>query len=102
MANKGVAFLPVEDTEADIRKGPCISRTKQIARLVALGSTNKQIGHELGISEHTVKVYVYHIMRKYDLPSRLFLAILALEQGIVTLEEMYSSLREVRSTGRLF
>jgi len=45
-------------------------RELQILDLVANGNTNKEIGQELFISEHTVKSYLSHILSKLDLKNR--------------------------------
>jgi FixJ family two-component response regulator len=39
-------------------------RERQVMFLVASGSLNKQIAHELGISERTIKLYRGQVMRK--------------------------------------
>jgi len=45
-------------------------REMQILDLVASGSTNREIGQELFISEHTVKSYLSQILSKLDLKNR--------------------------------
>jgi len=39
-------------------------RERQVMRLVVLGRLNKQIAHELGVSERTIKLHRSQIMRK--------------------------------------
>jgi len=53
-------------------------RERQIAGLVARGLKNKDIGHELGISENTVKRHLQSIFSKTGTKDRLELAVLAL------------------------
>ncbi|WP_122187176.1 ATP-binding protein [Nocardia stercoris] len=45
-------------------------RENQVAELVALGRTNRQIARALGISEKTAEVHVRHIMGKLDARAR--------------------------------
>lgn len=45
-------------------------REELIIELVAEGKTNKEIGILLGISPHTVKVYVSRLLKKFNLRSR--------------------------------
>ena len=62
----------------EARKGPGLallgSREADVARLVAEGMTNKQIGSRLFISERTVEGHVRSIMNKLGLNSRAQIA----------------------------
>ncbi|MHA6784187.1 ATP-binding protein [Pseudonocardia saturnea] len=49
---------------------PLTPREDQVARLVAAGHTNRQIGRALGISEKTTEVHVHHIIGKLGAHSR--------------------------------
>jgi two-component system, LuxR family, response regulator FixJ len=40
------------------------AREQEVARLLALGLSNKEVGRQLGISEHTVHVHRQHVMEK--------------------------------------
>ena len=51
-------------------------RELTIARLVAEGQTNRQIGKRLNLSEHTVKNYLYRVFEKAGVRSRVELAVL--------------------------
>ncbi len=53
------------------------SRELEVARLVADGLTNKDIGHRLGLTEGTVKIYLHTIYTKLNVPNRMTLAKLA-------------------------
>jgi DNA-binding NarL/FixJ family response regulator len=45
-------------------------RERQVARLVADGSTNRQIGRVLGIAEKTTEAHVHNIIRKLGAHNR--------------------------------
>jgi DNA-binding NarL/FixJ family response regulator len=45
-------------------------RQLEVAALVATGSTNRQIGRALGISEKTAEIHVRNIMERLHVPSR--------------------------------
>jgi DNA-binding NarL/FixJ family response regulator len=49
---------------------PLTPREQQVARLVAAGNTNRQIGRALGIVEKTAEVHVHHIIAKLGARSR--------------------------------
>lgn len=55
-------------------------RERQIAYYVARGMKNKDIGHELSISENTVKRHLQSIFTKTGAHDRLELAVLALSE----------------------
>lgn len=46
-------------------------REGEVLRSLADGSSNREIAQELGISEHTVKNYVFHIFEKLGVSSRI-------------------------------
>ena len=50
-------------------------REYQVARLVAGGRSNRQIGEQLAISEQTVKNHIQSIFRKLSLSNRVELTI---------------------------
>jgi two-component system nitrate/nitrite response regulator NarL len=52
-------------------------RERQIARVVAEGATNKEIGRRLRMAEGTVKVHLHHIYCKLGIANRTALAVLA-------------------------
>ena len=47
-----------------LRASQLTPREQQVARLIASGRTNRQIGRELGIAEKTTEVHVHHIIGK--------------------------------------
>ncbi|HQR11733.1 MAG TPA: response regulator [Casimicrobiaceae bacterium] len=58
-------------------------REREILRCLARGSSNKEIGRDLGIAEATVKIHVQHLLRKLDVTSRVQAAVIASEHGLV-------------------
>ncbi len=72
-------------------------RELQIARLVATGSTNRQIAKELVISVNTVKVHLKNIFAKLDTQSRTEVALYAVSQGWVELDRPLSAAEDVVS-----
>ena len=58
-------------------------RQREVATLIACGLTNRQIAHELVLSELTVDVHVRNIMARLRVHSRTRIAIWAAEQGLL-------------------
>ena len=50
-------------------------REEDVVRLVAEGMTNREIAGELGLSEHTVKNYLFRIFDKLGISSRVELVL---------------------------
>jgi NarL family two-component system response regulator LiaR len=61
-------------------------REREVLVLIARGRSNKEIGHELRISEETVKTHVASILAKLNLSDRRQAAIYALQQRMVPLD----------------
>jgi FixJ family two-component response regulator len=55
--------------EAEQRLARLTKREREVCDLVAAGLLNKQIAHELGMSEKTVKVHRGRVTRKLDVDS---------------------------------
>jgi FixJ family two-component response regulator len=55
--------------DADVRLARLTKREREVCDLVAAGLLNKQIAHELGMSEKTVKVHRGRVTRKLDVDS---------------------------------
>lgn len=52
-------------------------RQRQVLDLIARGRSNKQIALQLGITEGTVKLHVFTLMRGFKVPNRTLLALIA-------------------------
>ena len=63
------------------------SREIEVLRCIARGLSNKEIGDELFISEPTVRTHVSNILMKLRLPNRTQAALVAVREGLVSLEE---------------
>lgn len=57
-------------------------RETEILRLIAQGTSNKQIARALDIAETTVKIHVQHILRKLNLSNRVHAAVYATTRGL--------------------
>jgi DNA-binding NarL/FixJ family response regulator len=57
------------------------SREGQVVALVSDGLSNRDVANELGLSEHTVKKYLFRIFEKLGISSRVELVLYALHHG---------------------
>jgi two-component system response regulator DegU len=72
-------------TEAEALISPLTPREMEILKYIGQGYLNKQIAAELGISEQTIKNHVTSILRKLNANARTEAVVLALRQGLITL-----------------
>jgi DNA-binding NarL/FixJ family response regulator len=49
-------------------------------KLVAVGLSNRNVAHKLGLTEHTVSNYLFRIYEKLGISSRVELVLYALKQ----------------------
>jgi DNA-binding NarL/FixJ family response regulator len=64
---------------------PLTDRELEVLQLLAQGKANKQIAHDLEISEHTVKFHVSSIYTKLGAGNRTEAVRLGVRQGLITL-----------------
>ena len=65
---------------------PLTVRETEILQYIAQGYLNKQIAAELEISEQTIKNHVTSILRKLNANARTEAVVIALKQGIISLD----------------
>jgi DNA-binding NarL/FixJ family response regulator len=71
----------------DSRFVPLSSREMEILQYVVRGSSNKEIAHDLQISQQTVKNHISSILRKLDAKDRTEAAVYALRHGWIRLAD---------------
>jgi NarL family two-component system response regulator LiaR len=86
LAPSVAARLIKEVRREHVRTDALSDREREVLVLIARGRSNKEIGHELRISEETVKTHVASILAKLDLSDRRQAAIYALQQRMVPLD----------------
>ncbi len=62
------------------------SREQDVLSLLARGRSNREIAHELGISDITVRTHVSHVLGKLGVSNRVEAVLHALRDGLVLLE----------------
>lgn len=67
----------------ELPTGPLTLREREVLALLAEGRTNKEIGVQLVISEHTVARHVQNMLSKLGVASRTALATYAVESGLI-------------------
>lgn len=75
------SFVPLKISHGDPRKA-LTTREEDVLSLVANGLTNRAVARRLGLSEHTVKNYLFHIFDKIGVTSRVELVLYAMHRGI--------------------
>ena len=68
--------------------GPLSPREMQILQQIALGLSNKEIAHQLGISRQTVKNHMTSILRKLAVSDRTQAAMYAVRRGWIRIHDM--------------
>src|SRR3569832_2175730 len=81
MASKLFTAPFATSTSPSSNHGPLTPREKEILNCLGQGASNKEIGATLGISEHTVKIHLRHILKKLRLNNRVQAAIFSLKEN---------------------
>ncbi len=79
------APVPITDARGVVLLTP---REQSLVDLVAQGRTNRDISRELGLSEHTVRNYLFRIFNKLGTSNRLELALYAINQKETAREQL--------------
>jgi len=90
MVAAGGRYLPLQVADRLRFRHPSDELTQRefdVLKLIAVGQSNRQIGTNLGIGEGTVKAHVNKILTKLGAKDRTQAVVLALERGIIHLEE---------------
>ena len=66
-------------------RGELSEREKQVLAAIVRGRSNKEIAHDLGISENTVKVHTTRVFEKLGVADRMEAITAAISRGIVHL-----------------
>ncbi|AFZ37481.1 two component transcriptional regulator, LuxR family [Stanieria cyanosphaera PCC 7437] len=74
----------VKDTNEN---NPLTSRETEILALIAAGKSNNEIAQQLHITIGTVRVHVHAILQKLEVRDRTSAAIMAIQQGLVIIEQ---------------
>ena len=88
MTGSGTIDGTQEQREVGASVWPTLSpREREVARALALGATNHEIGAELGIGVKTVDTHRGHVMKKLGMRNNVELARAAIRVGFVTVDE---------------
>ncbi len=94
VAARLVEDLTQETTAGSPTQEPLTAREREVLRYLAGGLSNKEIAHQLGISENTVKSHVRHILAKLNVRSRVEAATYAVRMGLVPERESSPRFRD--------
>ena len=84
-----VPLLNVRLVERDLMKDKSKELTRrevEVLKMIASGSSNKEIASTLSISERTVKNHVSNIFKKIDVSDRTQAAVFAIKNDIIKLK----------------
>jgi DNA-binding CsgD family transcriptional regulator/tetratricopeptide (TPR) repeat protein len=85
MRASGLRSIPVGPRSARRNDAAGLTpRQREVLTLLATGSSNAQIGQQLGLSEKTVEHHVGAVLAALDAPSRFRAAQIARERGLLT------------------
>jgi pimeloyl-ACP methyl ester carboxylesterase/DNA-binding CsgD family transcriptional regulator len=82
-ATPAIIALPMPEPAKESHPGPLTRREREVATLIALGLTNRQIAEDLVIAEATAERHVANILNKLGCHSRAQVAAWAVESGLL-------------------
>ena len=82
-------------------KPPLTDRELKILRYIASGNSNKQIGGTFGVTESTMKNQVTVILAKLDASNRAHAVVLAMQHGLISLDEVKPAKTASKQLSRL-
>lgn len=77
-----------EENEHNGSNGHLTEREEEVLKLVARGLSNQAVAEVLQLSKGTVKVHVSHILSKLNVTSRTQAAMLAVQMGLISPDEV--------------
>ena len=77
LADNLARALVDDKPQAGVTPSGLTKREQEILNHLCAGMSNKAIARELNISDSTVKVHIKHLLRKFNLKSRLEIAVWA-------------------------
>ncbi len=80
-AGSGQAARPGGESRDKAMDAVFNDRERDLLRLIAAGTPNKEIARSLGLQEVTVKFYLTHLFRKLEVKNRSQAAVLAMRMG---------------------
>ena len=78
--------LPPLRSEIEFLLAPLSPREIEVLSCIALGNSNKAIGHILGISAQTVRNHISSILLKLVANNRTHAVVIALHQGLIKVD----------------
>ena len=73
-------------------------REHEVVRALAGGASNKEIARTLDVAESTVKNHIQNILKKFNLASRVQIAVYAVEHGIADVDRSQRTLHGGHAT----
>jgi DNA-binding NarL/FixJ family response regulator len=91
-------FTRISHPEPPSELADLTDRELDVLRLIARGLSNVEIGHELYISDTTVKTHITHNLQKLNLRDRVQAVVLAHETGLFEADVQPTSRLDKRPT----